>query len=603
MTDPAKPSSVEKIKTASNHLRGTIAKELANDKDAFEEDTANLIKHHGMYQQDDRDRRKAKDEAGNPLGKAYSLMVRVKVPGGRLTAEQLLAQLDLCDELGSGSLRITDRQDIQLHGVLKRSVRAMLQRINEVQMTTLGACGDVERNVMCCPAPLPSDPVRREMQELAGRISAHLLPRSTAYHEIWLTDPDSGEKELVGGGSNGHEIEPIYGASYLPRKFKTAMTLPEDNCVDGYTNDLCLMAIHDGPDKPFQNCPGHPPRPSDPRVPVSSDIGSKILGYNVLVGGGMGVTPSNKRTFPALAQRLAFVEPDQALGVATAILKVFRDYGDRSDRKRARLKYLLADRGLDWFKAKVEEYYGRCLAEPHPQEVFGFDDHLGWHEQGNGRWFYGLNVENGRVLDRDGFTLKSALREICGKYHPGIGLTSHQSILFSNLSIEDRPGLETILRRHGVPLSEDISNVRRWSMACVALPTCPLAVAESERVLPAMLDRFEAELARLGLSGERFTVRMTGCPNGCSRPYNADVGLVGKTMGKYTIYLGGRLLGDRLAFIYKDLVRLEDLVPTLVPVFTYFKLARRPGETFGDFCHRKGLSDLQAQTEQPAASK
>lgn len=574
MAERAKLSAVEQIKLASNYLHGTIAEELANDKDAFEEQTTQLLKHHGMYQQDDRDQRGAKGPDGQKLGKAFSLMVRVKVPGGKLTAEQLLAQLDLCDELGSGSLRITNRQDLQLHGVLKRNVKQVVARINEVQLTTLGACGDVERNVMCCPAPCGQDAVHRQLQETADQLSRHLLPRSTAYHEIWLTDSDSGEKQLCGGGADGHEIEPIYGAGYLPRKFKTAIALASDNCVDVYANDLGLLAlVREG----------------------------RITGYNVLVGGGMGVTPSNKRTFPALAQRLAFVRPEQVLDVATAIIKVFRDFGERGDRKRARLKYLLADWGLPQFKAKVEEYLGQPLAEPDPEDVCGFDDHVGWHEQGDGLWFYGLNVENGRIVDRDGFRLKTALREICRTLKPPIRLTAHQSILFGHLQSHDRDKLEQILRAHGVKLDDEISNVRRWSMACVALPTCPLAVTESERVLPGLIDRLEAELARLGLSREVFTVRMTGCPNGCARPYNADVGLVGRTLGKYTIYLGGRRLGNRLGFIYKELVPLDEIVPALLPVFEQFKEQRTGGESFGDFCHRQGAAALQTICEQPAA--
>jgi sulfite reductase (ferredoxin) len=344
----------------------------------------------------------------------------------------------------------------------------------------------------------------------------------------------------------------------------------EDNCVDAYTNDLGLLAIREG---------------------------SRLVGYNVLAGGGFGVTPSNKRTFPAVAKRLAFVTPDEVIDVATAIIKVQRDFGDRSDRKRARLKYLIADWGFERFRAKVEEYYGHRLCEPHPQDVSGFDDHIGWHEQGDGRWFYGLNVENGRILDRDGFQLKTALRDVCRTLHPGIGLTPHQSVLLSDIRPEDRAELEAIFRRRGVPLSEEISTVRRWSMACVALPTCPLAVTECERVLPGILDKLERELERLGLAGERFTVRMTGCPNGCSRPYNADVGLVGKTAGKYTIYLGGRLLGDRLAFVYRDLVRLEDIVSVLVPVLERFKAGRNHGESLGDFCHRVGIAGLPGATE------
>jgi sulfite reductase (ferredoxin) len=291
-----------------------------------------------------------------------------------------------------------------------------------------------------------------------------------------------------------------------------------------------------------------------------------------------------------------------ALDLAVAVVKVQRDFGNRQDRKRARLKYLIADWGLERFKAKVEEYYGWRLADPYPDDVRGFDDHIGWHEQGDGRWFYGLNVENGRVLDRDGFRLKSALREICHTYRPRVRLTAQQSILLADLHAEDRPGVEATLRRHGVKLDGEISPVRRWSMACVALPTCPLAVTESERVLPDLIDRLEVELDRLGLAGETFTLRMTGCPNGCARPYNGDVGLVGKTAGKYTIYVGGRLLGDRLGFVYKDLVKLEDIVPTLMPLLVYFKQCRREGETFGDFCHRKGAADLLAWAQQQRAS-
>lgn len=562
-----KRSGVEKIKEASNYLHGMIAQELAQPTDAFEEETSQLLKHHGMYQQDDRDLRGAKDAQGNRLGKVHSLMVRVKIPGGRLTADQLVAQLDLCDALGNTTLRVTNRQDIQFHGVLKRNVREAVAQINHVQLTTLGACGDVERNVLCCPAPLVADPVRTQMLETALCISSHLLPRTRAYHEIWLTPPGAAEQQLVGGGVEGHEIEPLYGRTYLPRKFKTAMARCDDNCIDAYANDLGFLAVTEG---------------------------NRLIGYNVLVGGSFGVTPSNKRTFPAIAKRLAFVAPDQALETATAVLKVFRDFGNREDRKRARLKYLIADWGLEAFKAKVDEYVGRRLPEPHPDDVRGFDDHIGWHEQGDGRWFYGLNVENGRVLDRDGFRLKTALREIARRFKPSIHLTAHQSILFGGIAESDRPAFESTLRDHGIKLDNELSVVRRWSMACVALPTCPLAVTESERVLPAMMDQLEVELARLGLEREKFTVRMTGCPNGCARPYNADIGLVGKTANKYTVFLGGRLLGDRLNFVYKDLVKLEDVVPTLVPLFRYFKQERQSEESFGDFCHRKGADDLAA---------
>lgn len=574
MAEQIKLSKVEKIKAASNFLRGNLAVELANGEASFSDDAVQLVKHHGMYQQDDRDLRGAKGPDGQKLGKAYSMMVRVKVPGGKLTSEQFLAQLDLCDELGNTTARITNRQDIQLHGVLKQNVRQTVRRINEVQLTTLGACGDVNRNVMCCPAPYHNHHVHDEVQKTAKRVSDHLLPKTTAYHEIWLTDPASGEKELHGGDEGG-EVEPLYGSTYLPRKFKVAFALLEDNCVDAYVNDLGFLAIsRDG----------------------------TVAGYNVLVGGSFGVTPSNKNTFPALAQPLAYVTPDQVLDVATAIIQVQRDFGERGDRKRARMKYLIAEWGLEKFRSKVEEYYGGPLPRPLPVQVTGFDDHIGWHPQGDGRWFYGLNIENGRIIDREGLQLKTALREVCRTYRPGIRLTPHQSMLFADLREEDRAGLEDILRRHGVKLHDKISHARRWSMACVALPTCPLAVTESERVMPSLIDEIEAELQRLGLADEKFTIRMTGCPNGCARPYNADIAMVGKTVNKYTVFLGGRLFGDRLAFLYKDLVPLEELVSTLVPVLTYFRQDRQDGESLGDFCHRKGAEDLQAFGEQFAVA-
>lgn len=594
MTDqPAKKlSPVETVKSESNFLRGTIAQELSDGNASFSKGNSQLLKHHGTYQQDDREARVAREGGGKSV-KSYMFMVRSKIPGGKLTSDQLLAELNLADECGNGTLRITSRQGLQLHGVLKQDLHKTIHRINEVQLSTLAACGDVERNVMCCPAPHRNDPVHEEMQALADRLADHLAPRTRAYHEIWVRDPDSGEDHLVAGGngrasavpsSNGHgghdhatngspDHEPIYGPTYLPRKFKTGIGLPGDNCIDIYANDLGLMAI----------CENY-----------------RIIGYNVLVGGGMGVVPSAAKSFPAVAKRMAFVRPDQVVDVATAVIKVQRDFGNRTDRKIARLKYLIHNWGLEAFKAKVEEYYGQKLPEPHPDDVHGFDDHLGWHEQGDGRWFYGLNIENGRIADSessDGSQLKTALREICRTYRPGIRLTAHQSLLFTEVLPQDRSGFEEILRRHRVKLSHEISTVRRWSMACVAWPTCGLAITEAERALPQMIDQLEVELAKLGLANDAFTVRMTGCPNGCARPYNCDVGLVGRAADKYTVFVGGRLLGDRLNFIYRDMVPSADVVPTLVPLFAYFKTARDGGETFGDFCLRKGAEDLRTWAE------
>lgn len=571
MVDSAKLSPVETFKSDSRFLRGEIAEELANDADTFGKGSVQLLKHHGTYQQDNRDVRVRSSDGKSQ--KSFMFMVRSKIPGGKLTSPQLMAELDLGDAYADGTLRITSRQGLQLHGVVKHDLKKTIRHINDVQLSTLAACGDVERNVMCCPAPHRQDPVHEQMQALADKIAANLAPRTTAYHEIWLEDQSSGERQLVAGGVNGHEIEPIYGPTYLPRKFKTGIALPGDNCVDIYTHDLGFLAI----------CEDY-----------------RIVGYNVLVGGGQGTTPSAKKTFPALAKRMAFVTPDQVIDVATAVVKVQRDFGNRSDRKVARMKYLIADWGLDRFKSKVEEYFGGPLPEPHPDDVRGFDDHMGWHEQGDGLSYYGLNVENGRIKDEGNLRLKTAIREICRKLAPPIRLTPHQSILFCDIPEHDRPVLEEILRGHGVPLTEEISNARRWSMACVAWPTCGLAITESERALPGIIDQLEPELARLGLSTEQFTIRMTGCPNGCARPYNCDVGLVGKTAGKYTVFVGGRLLGDRLNFVYQDLVPSEEIVPTLVPLFAYFKQDRREGESFGDFCFRKGNDDLHARSEELA---
>lgn len=570
MTDKEiKLSPVEKLKTESRFLRGTIADELSNELPNFDGNSVQILKHHGMYQQDDRDLRMAMREKGIK-DKAFMMMLRTRIPGGKLTSEQMLAEIALADELGNTTLRLTTRQAIQLHGIYKSNLKEVIRRTNEVQMSTLGACGDVNRNVMCCPAPYKNK-IYDDIQAMADTVSEHFLPRTSAYHELWLSDPETGEKELVGGGSNGHEIEPIYGSTYLPRKFKTAIGLTYDNCIDIYTNDLGLLAI------------------------VEND---EIVGYNVLVGGGMGVTPAKKTTFPALAKKLTFATPDEVIAISEAIVKVQRDFGNRTDRKHARMKYLINEWGIDKFRDKVSEYYGKKVEDPRPEDVDGFNDHMGWDEQGDGKWFYGLNVENGRVWDNEKFKLKSAIKEVCETLKPEIRLTSHQSLLFTDIEEDSKDELINILKKHNVQLSEEYSTVRRWSMACVAWPTCGLAITESERALPVMMDEFEKELAKIGLSAEAFTVRMTGCPNGCARPFNPDIGLVGKAKNRYTMYLGGRLLGNRLAFIYKDLVPFEEIVPEIMKVMNLFKANRTEGETFGDFCDRIGKDSLLEQTDE-----
>lgn len=565
MTEETKRSKLETLKETSRQLRGTIAEELANGDNCFSGDASQLLKHHGTYQQDDRDDRADKSVDG----KSYMFMVRTRIPGGKVTAEQLLDELDLCERYGNETLRITTRQGLQLHGVLKEDLREAIRGINEAKLTTLAACGDVSRNVMCCPAPHKNSPVHEEMQRMADAIAEHLKPRTTAYYEIWLRDENSED-----AGEKVHEFkpveEPIYGEHYLPRKFKVGVALPEDNCIDLYTQDLGFLAIVEN---------------------------EKIVGYNVLVGGGMGMTPAKKDTYPAVAKRMTYVTPEQVLGVAEAIVKVQRDFGNRADRKVARMKYLIADWGLERFKAKVEEYFGGPLPEPHPADVTDVDDHIGWHPQGDGKWYLGINVENGRIKNEGELRLKTGLRTILTKYGMPGRLTALQGLILCDIEDAWRDDINAILAENGIRQEHELTLARRYAMACPALPTCGLSVTESERVMPGVIDQIDTELARHGLSGERVAVHMTGCPNGCARPYTPDIGLVGKAKLKYTLYLGGNAPGTRLAFLYKDMVPLEEIGRTLSPIFALFKSERQPGESFGDYCNRKGKDALLAEAD------
>ncbi len=565
MAEKETPSGAELIKASSRQLRGTIAEELAKESDHFDKADAGLLKFHGTYQQDDREARKNRKPGEDKSVRAYMFMVRSKVPGGKITASQFLAQLDLCERFGNGTLRITTRQGLQLHGILKRDLWQTIHEINSSLLTTLGACGDVNRNVMCCPVPHHGNGLHDRLQKVADQLAAHFAPRTRAYHEIWVNGEQLQDLPVLGTPAE----EPIYGAFYLPRKFKIGIGLPEDNCIDIYANDLGFLAIAEG---------------------------GQLIGFNVLVGGGMGMTPAKKETFPALAKRLGFISVDEAIDVATAIVGVQRDFGRRDDRNQARMKYLIHSWGLEKFKAKVEEYLGHVIAEPHAADVTGLDDHLGWNPQGDGKFYLGINIENGRVQDSGGVNSKSALRSLCEKFGPlGMNgrLTPLQSILLTDLLPEWRTEIESTLRSNGIlPLTE-ISNALRFSMACPAVPTCGLAVTESERALPGIIDELEVQLAKLGLAADQFSIHMTGCPNGCARPYNCDIGLVGKAALKYTIRVGGNLLGTRMNFVYKDLVPQTEIVRKLVPLFAYFKTDRQVGETFGDFCNRKGKEDLE----------
>lgn len=580
-----KLSKNEALKAASAYLRGMVAEELLNDEPFFSEDSSQVLKFHGTYLQDDRDQRlRLKKQKKD---KAYMMMVRVRQVGGRMTAHQYLACDELARLVGNGTLRITTRQEFQFHGVLKQDVAVVIRHLNENYLSTLAACGDVERNVLACPAPI-KDAKHDQMNADAQAWASHAAPRSSAYWDIWLDGekidslPPAGPPLLSQPGDD--PTEPILGKSYLPRKFKTAFAFPEDNCTDVHANDLgFLAAVEDG----------------------------QIVGYNVMVGGGLGTSPSASKTFPALAEFMAYVKREDVNAVGEAVVRVFRDYGDRSDRKRARIKYVLHDMGMPAFRAKVEQYLGRKLEDPREDLVVtDVDDHMGWHDQGDGKLFLGIPVQNGRIKDEGTLRLASGLRAFFEKYKTPGRLTCQQKILLMDLEPAWRDEINAWLKDYGIASVEEVSTVRRWSMACPALPTCGLAVTDAERALPSVIDMLEAELDRQGLADLRLTVRMTGCPNGCARPYNADIGLVGRSAkigedgipepGKYTVFLGGRTTGERLNVVFKDYVPHDQIAAELSPVFARFKAERLDGETFGDFCHRAVVAE-PAELEEVAA--
>jgi sulfite reductase (ferredoxin) len=546
---------VELVKENSRALRGTIAEELASHHEKLGDADKNLLKFHGSYQQEDRDARKARRTDGR--GKSHIFMVRCKIPGGRVTASQYLALDELAGTHASGTLRFTSRQGIQFHGVLKNNLKRTIAGINATLLTTLGACGDVNRNVMACPAPIRG--VRDRMQATANEIALHLAPRTKAYHEIWL-DGEPTEK-------SGQDEEPIYGKVYLPRKFKVGLGLPDDNCVDVFAQDLGLLAI---PEK------------------------DGFAGYNLLVGGGMGMSHGNEQTFPYLGKPICFVAENEVVTACEAVVKLFRDHGNRADRKRARIKYVVHDWGVERFRSVLAEYLPGKLEHPRRIKVTGFDLHLGAHPQGDGRWWYGVSVENGRVKDDGSRRLRSGLRAIVDRFRPEVRLTPMQDVLLCGLSGSDLPILETMLDQYGIPRPGSISPSRRYSIACPAIPTCGLAISEAERALPSILDELEGALRDLGLEHEAVSVRMTGCPNGCARPYQSDVGIVGRSGDKYVVYVGGRALGDRLNFELRDLTPRNEIVSTLLPLLRKFKEERAGSESFGDFCQRIGPKAARA---------
>jgi sulfite reductase (NADPH) hemoprotein beta-component len=550
MTDEV--SRNERIKEASDYLRGTLAEGLHEEiTGAIVEDDAQLVKFHGMYLQDDRDLRP--ERARKKMEKAFSFMIRVRIPGGVLNPQQWLALDEVARVYGNGTMRLTTRQTVQLHGVIKSNLKATLRAIDKVLLNSIAACGDINRNVMCNVLPEQSRAHAMAL-EMARAISDDLLPHTPAYREIWL------DGERIAGGEE-EVVEPIYGKTYLPRKFKIVVTVPPSNDVDVFAHDLGYIAI--------------------------TDNAGNLAGWNVTVGGGMGMTHGEPETYPRTADVMGFCETKDAVKIAEAVVTVQRDWGDRKNRKHARLKYTIEDRGLDNFRAEVERRAGVKLGSPKPFTFTSTGDRFGWSEGSDGRGHLTLFVQNGRVHDVAGSAQQTALRTIAQVHTGDFRITPNQNLVIANVPTAQQPEIERIAREAN--LLAPWSGLRRNSMACVALPTCGLALAESERYLPDLLTALDERLAAHGLSADDIVIRMTGCPNGCARPYLAEIGLVGKGPGRYNLYLGAAFDGSRMNKLYAEDLDHAGIVAALDLVFAAYAAERQKGERFGDFTIRAGF--------------
>ena len=544
---PTKPSRNEELKLACPTLAGTIRATMVNPAvDRFSDDDTEFLKFHGIYQGDDRDLRKT--------AKRYIFMVRGRLPGGVVKPEHYLTYDRLATQYGNNTLRITSRQSLQLHGVVKSGLGPVIRAINEALATTLAACGDVNRNVMAPPTPATS-PLVEQVQEDARRVSQALLPQTPAYHQVWV---EGQELNLQDKATDGF-VDPLYGKTYLPRKFKVAFAIPPLNDVDVFTNCLGFVAIAER---------------------------GKLIGYNLIAGGGLGMNHGNAQTYPRLADVIGFLVPEKVVQAAKAVLTIHRDFGDRTNRKHARLKYVLEERGVEWFRNELNQRLGFELQPARPFQFTRQGDLFGWHQQSDGDYFLGLCVQNGRIQNSGPYQLKTALRELVERFRPEIRLTPSQNLLLTNVRTADCEGITRLLAEHGVAVEDQATVIRRAAMACPALPTCGRALAEAERVMPDLLSRIEQLLAELGLKDEEIIIRMTGCPNGCVRSLLAEVGLVGKAPNKYQIYVGGNAASTRLNHLFKESVQSENIVSELRPLFSRFAQERTGGERFGDFCQR-----------------
>ena len=547
-----KLDEMERIKTDSDYLRGSIVEGLADRvTGAIAEEDTKLLKFHGSYMQDDRDirdeRRKQK------LEPAYSFMIRVRAPGGASTADQWIAMDDIANTYANNTIKLTTRQAFQFQGILKRNLKQTMKDINQSLLDTLAACGDVNRNVMCNPNPYQSD-VHSEVNQIASDISRHLSPKTQAYHEIWL----DGEKVL---DTSDEEPEPIYGKTYLPRKFKIGIAVPPSNDIDVYSQDIGLIAI------------------------LEND---ELVGFNITVGGGMGMKHGDTATYPQVGRLIGYFPKEEVVDVCEKILTVQRDYGNREVRTNARFKYTVDRLGVDWIKNEINNRLGWKLEESRPYHFDDNGDRYGWTE-GSGQWHYTLFVQNGRVKDTEEYKLKTALRNIAEIHTGDFRLTPNQNLVIANVSADKKPEIEKIIAEYGITDGENYTGLRRNSMACVAFPTCGLAMAESERYLPSLISKIENLLDEAGLNEEEVTIIMTGCPNGCARPALAEIAFIGKGPGKYNMYLGGGFTGDRLNKIYKENIGEAEILESLKPILIQYAKERTEGEHFGDFVVRAGI--------------
>ncbi|WP_449620891.1 assimilatory sulfite reductase (NADPH) hemoprotein subunit [Robertmurraya sp. Marseille-Q9965] len=548
------PSRNEHLKKESNFLRGTLKEEFEDRLNGgVSEDANQLIKFHGSYQQDDRDLRNERQK--QKLEPAYQFMIRVRLPGGVSSPEQWLVMDELSEKYGNGTLKITTRQTFQMHGILKWNMKKTMQGINQALMDTIAACGDVNRNVMSNSNPFQSE-LHAEVYEWAKKLSDDLLPRTRAYHEIWL------DEEKVFSTPEVEEVEPMYGPVYLPRKFKIGVAIPPSNDVDVFSQDIGFIAIvEDG----------------------------RLRGFNVAIGGGMGMTHGDKETYPQLAKVIGFCKPEQIYQVAEKIITIQRDYGNRSNRKNARFKYTVDRLGIENVIEELHNRLGWRLDEAKPFHFDHTGDRYGWVEGTKGKWHYTLFIEGGRVKDFENLKIKTGLREIAKVHKGDFRLTANQNLIIANVSTRSKKKINDLLEEYGLTDGSHFSALRRNSMACVSLPTCGLAMAEAERYLPTLIDKIETIVDENGLRDEEITIRMTGCPNGCARHALGEIGFIGKSVGKYNMYLGAAFDGSRLSKLYRENIGEEEILNELRMLLSRFAKEREVGEHFGDFVIRTGI--------------